>query len=177
MANYKGYSQLFLLSLSFLMAILSLATHNWILIENPVNTGEVRFGLIQKCDRVHKREEFCSLLDDRPPEWWITALLIGFSAFFQFVTFVLTLPRVFTRRMNINSGSCITRLCVVLSALSLILVSVSVVLFPAGFYMDAIGGEKFKLPDNVSFGWTYWVFYVSALLTIAHFITVVYSDC
>ena len=142
-----------------------------------VFSGEVRFGLLRKCDRVHKREEFCSFLDDRPPEWWITAILISLSAFFQFVTVILSLPRVFRRRSSINSGGCITRLCVVCSALSLILVSVSVVLFPAGFYMHAIGGEKFKLPDNVSFGWTYWVFYGSAMLTIAHFITVVFSDC
>ena len=137
----------------------------------------MKFGLLKKCDRLHLREEYCSYLDDRPVEWWITSVLIGMSAILQGFAFLFTLPRVVRRWSRINNNTCLSRLCVVCSALSLVLNSVSVVLFPAGFYMDAIGGEKFKLPDNVSFGWTYWVFYMSSLLTIGHFITVVFSEC
>lgn len=174
MPELRNYAELTLISLSLCLGVVSLCLSDWITIENPVKTGYVKFGLIQKCDRVHQRpEEFCTTLDDRPFEWWLAACLLGGSIMSQIFTLLLTLIRLCRRCSRFISHSRINQLCIGLSVLSVFMLSTASIAFPAGFHMDAIGGAPFRLPENVSLTSAYFIFYTAVISSFIHFLVLI----
>jgi hypothetical protein len=148
-------AEIILIFFSFLLTFFSLLWNEWLSVKNPVDTGHVKFGLWKKCDKVHKREEVCTTLEDVPFEWYISIGCISCALLLQFVSFLLSLARV----------SCSGRVqrwehvSTIVSCISVLSMCGTALTFPAGFHIDAIGGEPFKLPDNVDVDFVYWVFY------------------
>lgn len=57
-------------------------------------------------------------------------------------------------------------LCFCLSSVTVVLFCMAALIFPIGFYINEVGGQPYKLPNNTVVGSSYVLFVLSIFFTI-----------
>ncbi|CAB1338323.1 unnamed protein product [Coregonus sp. 'balchen'] len=128
-----------------IFAIASIANPDWI------NTGDaagsLTVGLVRQCQTIHGRDRTC-IPPRLPPEWVTTLFFIILGIISLTVTCGLLVASHWYREAT------------------LILFCMAALIFPIGFYIDEVGGQPYKLPNNTVVGSSYVLFVLSIFFTI-----------
>ncbi|XP_042197011.1 uncharacterized protein C16orf52 homolog B [Callorhinchus milii] len=138
-----------------IFAIASLANPDWI------NTGEsagaLTVGLVRRCQTIHGRERTC-VPPQLPPEWVTTLFFIIMGIISLTVTCGLLVASHWRREA--------TKYARWIAFAGMILFCMAALIFPIGFYINEVGGQPYKLPNNTQVGSSYVLFVLSIFFTI-----------
>ncbi|XP_032930238.1 modulator of smoothened protein isoform X1 [Catharus ustulatus] len=152
-----------------IFAIASLANPDWI------NTGEsageggrrgtrrqlaagaLTVGLVRQCQTIHGRDRTC-IPPRLPPEWVTTLFFIIMGIISLTVTCGLLVASHWRREA--------TKYARWIAFTGMILFCMAALIFPIGFYINEVGGQPYKLPNNTVVGSSYVLFVLSIFFTI-----------
>ncbi|XP_004443028.1 PREDICTED: uncharacterized protein C16orf52 homolog [Ceratotherium simum simum] len=138
-----------------IFAIASIANPDWI------NTGEsagaLTVGLVRQCQTIHGRDRTC-IPPRLPPEWVTTLFFIIMGIISLTVTCGLLVASHWRREA--------TKYARWIAFTGMILFCMAALIFPIGFYINEVGGQPYKLPNNTVVGSSYVLFVLSIFFTI-----------
>ncbi|XP_040212774.1 modulator of smoothened protein [Rana temporaria] len=138
-----------------IFAIASIANPDWI------NTGEsagaLTVGLVRQCQTIHGRDRIC-IPPRLPPEWVTTLFFIIMGIISLTVTCGLLVASHWRREA--------TKYARWIAFTGMILFCMAALIFPIGFYINEVGGQPYKLPNNTVVGSSYVLFVLSIFFTI-----------
>ncbi|KAF0032680.1 hypothetical protein F2P81_014970 [Scophthalmus maximus] len=142
-----------------IFAIASIANPDWI------NTGEsagaLTVGLVRQCQTIHGRDRTC-IPPRLPPEWVTTLFFIIMGIISLTVTCGLLVASHWRREA--------TKYARWIAFTGMILFCMAALIFPIGFYINEVGGQPYKLPNNTVVGSSF-EFPVKVLNPLNHIIT------
>ncbi|MGH0161892.1 UNVERIFIED_CONTAM: hypothetical protein FKN15_042037 [Acipenser sinensis] len=145
-----------------IFAIASIANPDWI------NTGEsagaLTVGLVRQCQTLHGRDRTC-IPPRLPPEWVTTLFFIIMGIISLTVTCGLLVASHWRREA--------TKYARWIAFTGMILFCMAALIFPIGFYINEVGGQPYKLPNNTVVGSSYVLFVLAIFFTI----DLTYSSC
>ncbi|CAM9320282.1 modulator of smoothened protein [Lethenteron reissneri] len=136
-------------------AVVSLVNPDWI------NTGTTpdafTIGLARQCQTIRGRERACT--PPRLPAEWLLALLMMVCgvALLTAACALLLLSR-WRRDLAVHARW--------IAFAAMVLFCIAALIFPVGFYVEEVGGQPYKLPNNAQVGSSYVLFIVSIFFTI-----------
>ncbi|EHB14266.1 hypothetical protein GW7_07631 [Heterocephalus glaber] len=138
-----------------IFAVVSIANPDW------VNTGEsaraLTVGVVRQCQTIHGRDRPC-ILPRLPPERVTTLFFIIVGIISLTVTCGLLVASHWRREA--------TKYARWIAFTGMILFCMAVLIFPIGFYINEVGGQPYKLPNNTVVGSSYVLFVLSIFFTI-----------
>ncbi|KAL3876148.1 hypothetical protein ACJMK2_034020 [Sinanodonta woodiana] len=137
-----------------IFAIASLAHPEWIITDVA---GHMRLGLTQHCQRIYGRPEIC-MFPRLSLVWMLTFILICSGIICLTVTCSLQFLSHWKRK-TIKYARWIAFSAMMLFCLA-------AVIFPIGFAIDEIGGQPYKLPNQIQVGSSYVLFILSIFFTV-----------
>ncbi|KAI8512325.1 PREDICTED: uncharacterized protein C16orf52 homolog A-like [Branchiostoma belcheri] len=145
----------FLFFAADVFAIASLANPEWIVTDE--DAGSVNLGLISQCQTIYKRERIC-MAPTLPAEWLTSLLFIVVGIICLTVTCILLFASHWHRS--------VLKYARWIAFLGMVLFCLAALIFPIGFYVDEIGGQPYKLPNNTQVGSSYVLFVLSIFFTV-----------
>ncbi|XP_014466143.1 PREDICTED: uncharacterized protein C16orf52 homolog isoform X1 [Crocodylus porosus] len=169
-----------------IFAIASLANPDWI------NTGEsagaLTVGLVRQCQTIHGRDRTC-IPPRLPPEWVTTLFFIIMGIISLTVTCGLLVAShwrreatKYARWIAFTGTKHVLKICKSIVwknrrgqlhlgkdnplIMEMILFCMAALIFPIGFYINEVGGQPYKLPNNTVVGSSYVLFVLSIFFTI-----------
>ncbi|KTG37083.1 hypothetical protein cypCar_00023937 [Cyprinus carpio] len=153
--------------------------------------GALTVGLVRQCQTIHGRDRTC-IPPRLPPEWVTTLFFIIMGIISLTVTCGLLVASHWRREATkyarwiaftgsgVNTGvwaKAATGLkppnlkeqlcqCFLSFSFSVILFCMAALIFPIGFYINEVGGQPYKLPNNTVVGSSYVLFVLSIFFTI-----------
>ncbi|XP_039991464.1 uncharacterized protein C16orf52 homolog B-like isoform X1 [Xiphias gladius] len=119
--------------------------------------GSVTVGLVRQCQTIHGRDRTC-IPPQLPPEWITTLFFIILGIVSLSVTCGLLVMSHWHRDA--------TRCARWIAFTGMVLFCMAALIFPMGFYIDEVGGQPYKLPNNTVVGSSYVLFVLSIFFTI-----------
>ncbi|XP_015445386.1 modulator of smoothened protein [Pteropus alecto] len=126
--------------------------HQWLSI-----TGALTVGLVRQCQTIHGRDRTC-IPPRLPPEWVTTLFFIIMGIISLTVTCGLLVASHWRREA--------TKYARWIAFTGMILFCMAALIFPIGFYINEVGGQPYKLPNNTVVGSSYVLFVLSIFFTI-----------
>uniref|UniRef100_A0A8C4L757 Modulator of smoothened protein n=1 Tax=Equus asinus asinus TaxID=83772 RepID=A0A8C4L757_EQUAS len=127
------------------------------LIDFEVKTGALTVGLVRQCQTIHGRDRTC-IPPWLPPEWVTTLFFIIMGIISLTVTCGLLVASHWRREA--------TKYARWIAFTGMILFCMAALIFPIGFYINEVGGQPYKLPNNTVVGSSYVLFVLSIFFTI-----------
>ncbi|KAM9426849.1 modulator of smoothened protein-like [Pholidichthys leucotaenia] len=138
-----------------IFAIASVATPAWISIGESASSRTV--GLVWQCQTIHGRDRTC-LFPQLPREWIATLLFIILGIISLTVTCGLLVMSPWHRETS--------RYARWIAFMGMMLFCTAAFIFPMGFYINEIGGQPYRLPNNTVVGSSYVLFILSIFFTV-----------
>lgn len=138
-----------------IFAIASIANPDWI--STGDSAGSLTVGLVQQCQTIHGRDRIC-IPPQLPPEWITTLFFIILGIISLTVTCGLLVMSRWRREA--------ARYARWIAFTGMVLFCMAALIFPIGFYIDEVGGQPYKLPNNTVVGSSYVLFVLSIFFTI-----------
>ncbi|XP_048465690.1 uncharacterized protein C16orf52 homolog B [Rhincodon typus] len=120
-------------------------------------TCALTVGLVRQCQTIHGRERTC-VPPRLPPEWVTTLFFIILGIISLTVTCGLLVASHWRRET--------TKYARWIAFAGMILFCMAALIFPIGFYINEVGGQPYKLPNNTQVGSSYVLFVLSIFFTI-----------
>ncbi|KAM7371023.1 hypothetical protein PAMP_010525 [Pampus punctatissimus] len=120
-------------------------------------TGSLTVGLVRQCQTLHGRERTC-IPPQLPPEW-ITTL---FFIILGIISLTITCGLLVMSHWRHEA----TRYARWIAFTGMVLFCMAALIFPIGFYINEVGGQPYKLPNNTVVGSSYVLFVLSIFFTI-----------
>ncbi|XP_023379582.1 uncharacterized protein C16orf52 homolog [Pteropus vampyrus] len=114
-------------------------------------------GLVRQCQTIHGRDRTC-IPPRLPPEWVTTLFFIIMGIISLTVTCGLLVASHWRREA--------TKYARWIAFTGMILFCMAALIFPIGFYINEVGGQPYKLPNNTVVGSSYVLFVLSIFFTI-----------
>uniref|UniRef100_A0A3Q3EXZ4 Modulator of smoothened n=1 Tax=Labrus bergylta TaxID=56723 RepID=A0A3Q3EXZ4_9LABR len=114
-------------------------------------------GLVRQCQTIHGRDRIC-IPPQLPPEWITTLFFIILGIISLTVTCGLLLMSRWRREA--------ARYARWIAFTGMVLFCMAALIFPIGFYINEVGGQPYKLPNNTVVGSSYVLFVLSIFFTI-----------
>ncbi|ETE59441.1 hypothetical protein L345_14833, partial [Ophiophagus hannah] len=114
-------------------------------------------GLVRQCQTIHGRDRTC-IPPRLPPEWITTLFFIIMGIISLTVTCGLLVASHWRREA--------TKYARWIAFTGMILFCMAALIFPIGFYINEVGGQPYKLPNNTVVGSSYVLFVLSIFFTI-----------
>ncbi|XP_030591556.1 uncharacterized protein C16orf52 homolog B isoform X1 [Archocentrus centrarchus] len=152
-----------------IFAIASIANPDWINTGESAGCSARRFdlhvpengaltvGLVRQCQTIHGRDRTC-IPPRLPPEWVTTLFFIIMGIISLTVTCGLLVASHWRREA--------TKYARWIAFTGMILFCMAALIFPIGFYINEVGGQPYKLPNNTVVGSSYVLFVLSIFFTI-----------
>uniref|UniRef100_A0A9J7X6N1 Modulator of smoothened n=1 Tax=Cyprinus carpio carpio TaxID=630221 RepID=A0A9J7X6N1_CYPCA len=121
------------------------------------STGALTVGLVRQCQTIHGRDRTC-IPPRLPPEWVTTLFFIIMGIISLTVTCGLLVASHWRREA--------TKYARWIAFTGMILFCMAALIFPIGFYINEVGGQPYKLPNNTVVGSSYVLFVLSIFFTI-----------
>ncbi|KAI9518550.1 uncharacterized protein C16orf52 homolog B-like isoform X1 [Gymnodraco acuticeps] len=138
-----------------IFAIASIANPDWI--STGGASGTLTVGLVRQCQTIHGRERTC-FPPQLPPEWITTLFFIILGIISLTVTCALLVMSHWRREA--------ARYARWIAFTGMVLFCMAALIFPIGFYINEVGGQPYKLPNNTVVGSSYVLFVLSIFFTI-----------
>ncbi|XP_071761221.1 uncharacterized protein C16orf52 homolog B-like [Centroberyx gerrardi] len=138
-----------------IFAIASIANPDWI--NTGESAGSLTVGLVRQCQTIHGRDRTC-IPPQLPPEWVTTLFFIVLGIISLTVTCGLLVMSHWRREA--------TRYARWIAFTGMVLFCMAALIFPIGFYINEVGGQPYKLPNNTVVGSSYVLFVLSIFFTI-----------
>uniref|UniRef100_A0A8C8BEN9 Modulator of smoothened n=1 Tax=Otus sunia TaxID=257818 RepID=A0A8C8BEN9_9STRI len=122
-----------------------------------VFSGALTVGLVRQCQTIHGRDRTC-IPPRLPPEWVTTLFFIIMGIISLTVTCGLLVASHWRREA--------TKYARWIAFTGMILFCMAALIFPIGFYINEVGGQPYKLPNNTVVGSSYVLFVLSIFFTI-----------
>ncbi|XP_025020385.1 modulator of smoothened protein [Python bivittatus] len=122
-----------------------------------VISGALTVGLVRQCQTIHGRDRTC-IPPRLPPEWITTLFFIIMGIISLTVTCGLLVASHWRREA--------TKYARWIAFTGMILFCMAALIFPIGFYINEVGGQPYKLPNNTVVGSSYVLFVLSIFFTI-----------
>ncbi|PKK21864.1 hypothetical protein A306_00008429 [Columba livia] len=119
--------------------------------------GAFTVGLVRQCQTIHGRDRTC-IPPRLPPEWVTTLFFIIMGIISLTVTCGLLVASHWRREA--------TKYARWIAFTGMILFCMAALIFPIGFYINEVGGQPYKLPNNTVVGSSYVLFVLSIFFTI-----------
>ncbi|XP_023792480.1 uncharacterized protein C16orf52 homolog isoform X1 [Cyanistes caeruleus] len=119
--------------------------------------GALTVGLVRQCQTIHGRDRTC-IPPRLPPEWVTTLFFIIMGIISLTVTCGLLVASHWRREA--------TKYARWIAFTGMILFCMAALIFPIGFYINEVGGQPYKLPNNTVVGSSYVLFVLSIFFTI-----------
>ncbi|XP_015281702.1 PREDICTED: uncharacterized protein C16orf52 homolog isoform X1 [Gekko japonicus] len=119
--------------------------------------GALTVGLVRQCQTIHGRDRTC-IPPRLPPEWITTLFFIIMGIISLTVTCGLLVASHWRREA--------TKYARWIAFTGMILFCMAALIFPIGFYINEVGGQPYKLPNNTVVGSSYVLFVLSIFFTI-----------
>ncbi|XP_013360197.1 PREDICTED: uncharacterized protein C16orf52 homolog [Chinchilla lanigera] len=119
--------------------------------------GALTVGLVRQCQTIHGRDRTC-IPPRLPPEWVTTLFFIIMGIISLTVTCALLVASHWRREA--------TKYARWIAFTGMILFCMAALIFPIGFYINEVGGQPYKLPNNTVVGSSYVLFVLSIFFTI-----------
>ncbi|KAK1344449.1 hypothetical protein QTO34_013143 [Cnephaeus nilssonii] len=119
--------------------------------------GALTVGLVRQCQTIHGRDRTC-VPPRLPPEWVTTLFFIIMGIISLTVTCGLLVASHWRREA--------TKYARWIAFTGMILFCMAALIFPIGFYINEVGGQPYKLPNNTVVGSSYVLFVLSIFFTI-----------
>eukprot|EP00063_Salmo_salar_P074674 XP_014049509.1 PREDICTED: uncharacterized protein C16orf52 homolog B-like [Salmo salar] len=119
--------------------------------------GALTVGLVRQCQTIHGRDRTC-IPPRLPPEWVTTLFFIILGIISLTVTCGLLVASHWRREA--------TKYARWIAFTGMILFCMAALIFPIGFYINEVGGQPYKLPNNTVVGSSYVLFVLSIFFTI-----------
>ncbi|XP_020821060.1 modulator of smoothened protein isoform X1 [Phascolarctos cinereus] len=123
----------------------------------PPSLGALTVGLVRQCQTIHGRDRTC-IPPRLPPEWVTTLFFIIMGIISLTVTCGLLVASHWRREA--------TKYARWIAFTGMILFCMAALIFPIGFYINEVGGQPYKLPNNTVVGSSYVLFVLSIFFTI-----------
>ncbi|KAM9097381.1 modulator of smoothened protein isoform 2-T2 [Sarcophilus harrisii] len=123
----------------------------------PETMGALTVGLVRQCQTIHGRDRTC-IPPRLPPEWVTTLFFIIMGIISLTVTCGLLVASHWRREA--------TKYARWIAFTGMILFCMAALIFPIGFYINEVGGQPYKLPNNTVVGSSYVLFVLSIFFTI-----------
>ncbi|KAG9333664.1 hypothetical protein JZ751_010733, partial [Albula glossodonta] len=120
-------------------------------------TCALTVGLVRQCQTIHGRDRTC-IPPRLPPEWVTTLFFIIMGIVSLTVTCGLLVASHWRREA--------TKYARWIAFTGMILLCMAALIFPIGFYINEVGGQPYKLPNNTVVGSSYVLFVLSIFFTI-----------
>ncbi|XP_042096332.1 modulator of smoothened protein isoform X1 [Ovis aries] len=120
-------------------------------------SGALTVGLVRQCQTIHGRDRTC-IPPRLPPEWVTTLFFIIMGIISLTVTCGLLVASHWRREA--------TKYARWIAFTGMILFCMAALIFPIGFYINEVGGQPYKLPNNTVVGSSYVLFVLSIFFTI-----------
>lgn len=124
-------------------------------VDTPI--GALTVGLVRQCQTIHGRDRTC-IPPRLPPEWVTTLFFIIMGIISLTVTCGLLVASHWRREA--------TKYARWIAFTGMILFCMAALIFPIGFYINEVGGQPYKLPNNTVVGSSYVLFVLSIFFTI-----------
>nr|XP_019607162.1 PREDICTED: uncharacterized protein C16orf52 homolog [Rhinolophus sinicus] len=121
------------------------------------SAGALTVGLVRQCQTIHGRDRTC-IPPRLPPEWVTTLFFIIMGIISLTVTCGLLVASHWRREA--------TKYARWIAFTGMILFCMAALIFPIGFYINEVGGQPYKLPNNTVVGSSYVLFVLSIFFTI-----------
>ncbi|KAF2976742.1 hypothetical protein EK904_009269, partial [Melospiza melodia maxima] len=121
-----------------------------------VFSGALTVGLVRQCQTIHGRDRTC-IPPRLPPEWVTTLFFIIMGIISLTVTCGLLVASHWRREA--------TKYARWIAFTGMILFCMAALIFPIGFYINEVGGQPYKLPNNTVVGSSYVLFVLSIFFT------------
>nr|XP_020755023.1 uncharacterized protein C16orf52 homolog [Odocoileus virginianus texanus] len=122
-----------------------------------ISPGALTVGLVRQCQTIHGRDRTC-IPPRLPPEWVTTLFFIIMGIISLTVTCGLLVASHWRREA--------TKYARWIAFTGMILFCMAALIFPIGFYINEVGGQPYKLPNNTVVGSSYVLFVLSIFFTI-----------
>ncbi|XP_037544473.1 uncharacterized protein C16orf52 homolog B [Nematolebias whitei] len=122
-----------------------------------IHQGALTVGLVRQCQTIHGRDRTC-IPPRLPPEWVTTLFFIIMGIISLTVTCGLLVASHWRREA--------TKYARWIAFTGMILFCMAALIFPIGFYINEVGGQPYKLPNNTVVGSSYVLFVLSIFFTI-----------
>ncbi|XP_076616789.1 uncharacterized protein C16orf52 homolog B-like isoform X1 [Chaetodon auriga] len=119
--------------------------------------GSLTVGLVRQCQTIHGRDRSC-IPPQLPPEWITTLFFIILGIISLTVTCGLLVMSRWRREA--------ARYARWIAFTGMVLFCMAALIFPIGFYINEVGGQPYKLPNNTVVGSSYVLFVLSIFFTI-----------
>ena len=142
-----------------LSVLVSIALSEWL--RKDVTGLITSIGLIRYCVPSYEQQTYCGLIPSESLNgtWNFTIALSSLGLLFDACSLACYI-RAFRYGNAVRGG----RLCGIIAALFLLL---ALVVFPAGFSADVVGGVPYKLPHDTSIGLAFGMFVAGTLLCVS----------
>ncbi|KTF85072.1 hypothetical protein cypCar_00021702 [Cyprinus carpio] len=138
-----------------IFAIASIASPDWI--NTGGQEGALTVGLVKQCQTIHGRNRVC-ISPSLPPEWITTLFFIILGIISLSITCGLLVISQWWREA--------TKYARWIAFMGMVLFCMAALIFPVGFYINQVGGQPYKLPNNTVVGSSYVLFVLSIFFTI-----------
>uniref|UniRef100_A0A9J7XUP0 Modulator of smoothened b n=1 Tax=Cyprinus carpio carpio TaxID=630221 RepID=A0A9J7XUP0_CYPCA len=122
-----------------------------------VSHGALTVGLVKQCQTIHGRTRVC-ISPSLPPEWITTLFFIILGIISLSITCGLLVISHWRREA--------TKYARWIAFMGMVLFCMAALIFPVGFYINQVGGQPYKLPNNTVVGSSYVLFVLSIFFTI-----------
>ncbi|XP_037399783.1 modulator of smoothened protein isoform X2 [Pygocentrus nattereri] len=124
--------------------------------QSPV-FGALMMGLVRQCQTIHGREKIC-MPPQLPPEWASTLFFIIMGI----ISLSITCALLVLSRWHQET----TKYARWIAFTGMVFFCMAALIFPTGFYINEVGGQPYKLPNNTVVGSSYVLFVLAIFFTI-----------
>ncbi|KAK1794302.1 hypothetical protein P4O66_010733 [Electrophorus voltai] len=138
-----------------IFAIASVASQDWISAGEA--EGALTIGLVWQCQTIHGRDRICT-----PPRLPLVWVITFFFIIMGIISLTITCALLMLSHWHQDT----MKYARWIAFTGMVLFCMAALIFPTGFYINEIGGQPYKLPNNTVVGSSYVLFVLSVFFTI-----------